>query len=148
MGSTMCTSVALGFKGTEWGSNLGPVANNGKNIAKFGDAASEFSTLREATEPLSMSAIKACLWPTRCTPVALGFKGSEWGSNLGCQDSEMQYLGEKVWGCGLGIFDLVECNRPPEYVGNGRLSMAYQVYPLSLFLGRSQSVIQVQYLIS
>ena len=25
----------------------------------------------------------ACLWPTRCTPVALGFKGSEWGSKLG-----------------------------------------------------------------
>ena len=42
---------------------------------KFGDAASESSTLREATDPL-MSAMDACLWPTRCTPVALGFKGS------------------------------------------------------------------------
>ena len=30
-----------------------------------------------------MSAIEACLSPTRCTPVALGFKGSEWGSKLG-----------------------------------------------------------------
>ena len=29
-----------------------------------------------------MSAMEACLWPNRCTPVALGFKGSEWGSKL------------------------------------------------------------------
>ena len=32
MGPTRCTSVALGFKGSEWGSKLGPVANNGENI--------------------------------------------------------------------------------------------------------------------
>ena len=30
-----------------------------------------------------MSAMEACLSPTRCTPVALGFKGSEWGSQFG-----------------------------------------------------------------
>ena len=89
MGPTRCTSVALSYKGSEGDSKLGPVANNGKNIAKFGDAAWEFSTLREATDPLSMSAMEACLWPTRCTPVAFGFKGSEWSSKLGCQDSEM-----------------------------------------------------------
>ena len=47
--------------------------------------------MREATVPLSISAMEACLWPTRCTPVALGFKGSEWGSKLGCKDSEMQF---------------------------------------------------------
>ena len=33
MGHTKCIPVALGFKGSERGSNLGPVANNGKNIA-------------------------------------------------------------------------------------------------------------------
>ena len=31
--ATRCTPVALGFKGSEWGSKLGPVANNGENIA-------------------------------------------------------------------------------------------------------------------
>ena len=77
MGPTKCTPVALSYKGSEGDSKLGPVANNGKNIAKFGDAAWEFSTLQKATDPLSMSATEACLWPTRCTPVALGFKGSK-----------------------------------------------------------------------
>ena len=33
MGPTRCTPVALGFKGSEWGSKLGHVANNGENIA-------------------------------------------------------------------------------------------------------------------
>ena len=33
MGPTRCTLVALGFKGSERGSKLGPVANNGENIA-------------------------------------------------------------------------------------------------------------------
>ena len=33
MGPTRCTPVALGFKGSEWGSKLGPVANNSENIA-------------------------------------------------------------------------------------------------------------------
>ena len=121
MGPTRCTPVALSYKGSEGDSKLGPVANNGKNIAKFGDAAWEFSTLREATDPLCMSAMEACLWPTRCTPVAFGFKGSEWGSKLGCQDSEMQYLDEKVWGCGLGIFDLVGGNWPCQHAVLGGL---------------------------
>ena len=51
-------------------------------------------------------------WPTRCTPVTLGFKGSEWGSKLGCLDSVTQCVDEKVLGCGLGFFDLVGCNGP------------------------------------
>ena len=89
MRPTRCTPVVLSYKGSEGDSKLGPVENNGKNIATFGDAASECSI--EATDPLSMSVMEACLWPTRCTPVPLGFKGSEWGSRLGCQDSEMQY---------------------------------------------------------
>ena len=67
-----------------------------------------------------MQAKEACKWPTRCTPVALGYKGSEWGSKLGCQDLEMQYLGEKVWGWGLGTFDLAGCNGPCQHVGLGR----------------------------
>ena len=33
MGSTRYTLVALGFKGSERGSKLGPVANNGEHIA-------------------------------------------------------------------------------------------------------------------
>ena len=33
MGPTRCTLVALGFKGSVRGSKLGPVANNGENIA-------------------------------------------------------------------------------------------------------------------
>ena len=31
MGLNRCTPVALGFKGSEWGSKLGTVANNGEN---------------------------------------------------------------------------------------------------------------------
>ena len=34
MGPTRCSPVALGFKGSERGSKLGPVANNGENIAR------------------------------------------------------------------------------------------------------------------
>ena len=120
-----CTPGPLSYKGSEGDSKLGSVANNGKNIAKFGDAVSECWTLREATDPLSMSAMEACLWPTRCTLVALGFKGSEWGSKLGCQDSEMQYLGEKVWGCSLGIFDLVGGHWPCQHAVLGGLYGAY-----------------------
>ena len=33
MGPTRCILVALGFKGTERGSKLGPVADNGEKIA-------------------------------------------------------------------------------------------------------------------
>ena len=33
MGPSRCTPVALGFKESESGSKLGPVANNGENIA-------------------------------------------------------------------------------------------------------------------
>ena len=34
MGLTRCSPVALGFKGSERGSKLRPVANNGENIAR------------------------------------------------------------------------------------------------------------------
>ena len=33
MGPTRCTPVSLSYKGSEGGSNLGPVANNVENIA-------------------------------------------------------------------------------------------------------------------
>ena len=52
-------------------------------VRKFGDGASESSTLWEATGPVSIQAWEACMGPTRCTPVALSYKGSEGGSNLG-----------------------------------------------------------------
>ena len=53
--------------------------------AKFGDAASESSTLWEATGPVSIQAWEACMQSTiyRCTPVALSYKGTEWDSELG-----------------------------------------------------------------
>ena len=65
---------------------MGPVANNGENIAsarESGDAASESSTLWEATGPVSIQAWEACMGPTRCTPVALSYKGTEGGLQLG-----------------------------------------------------------------
>ena len=55
--------------------------------------------------------------------LALGYKGSEWGSKLGCLD--MQYVDEKVWGCGLGVFDLVGCNGPCQHVCLGPPNRAY-----------------------
>ena len=42
MWPTRCTPIALSYKGSQGDSKLGSVANNGKNIAKFEDAASEF----------------------------------------------------------------------------------------------------------
>ena len=45
--------------------------------------------------------------------------GSEKGSKLGCLDSDMQYVGEKVLGCGLGVFNLVKCNGPCQHIGLG-----------------------------
>ena len=115
MGPTSCTPVALSYKGSEGDSNLGPVANNGKKYsqweAKFGDAVSEFSTLREATDPLSMSAMEACLSPTRCTPVALGFKGSEWGSKLGPVASNSENIACGRQSLGMRPRNLRPCGR-------------------------------------
>ena len=65
---------------------MGPVANYGEYShleAKFDDAASESSTLWEATGPVSMQAWEACMEHTRCSPVALSYKGTEGGSQLG-----------------------------------------------------------------
>ena len=53
------------------------------SMRKFGDAASESTTLWEATGIVSMQSWEACMGPSRCTPVALGFKGSELDSKLG-----------------------------------------------------------------
>ena len=81
------SSVALDFKGSERGSNLGPVANNGENIAcgrqRFGMRP---RNLRPCGRQWALSAcrpLEACMGPTRCTPVALSYKGSEGGSKLG-----------------------------------------------------------------
>ena len=49
-------------------------------MIKFGVAASESSTLWDATGfVISIKVCDARIGPTRCTPVALGFKGSERG---------------------------------------------------------------------
>ena len=61
---------------------------------------------------LSMKAREACLWPTSCTLVALGYKGYEWGLKLGCLDSEMHSVGKKGWECGLGILTLWDAASP------------------------------------
>ena len=65
--------------------------------------------------------------PTRCTPVALGLKGSEKWLILGsvANNGENIASGRQKWGCGLGIFDLTRGNGPREYVGKGSLFMAY-----------------------
>ena len=54
-------------------------------VRKFGDAALESLTLLDAKGPVSMLAWDDRMGPTRCTPVALGFKGSVrgGGSKLG-----------------------------------------------------------------
>ena len=75
-------------------------------IQPDGDAASESSTLREATDPLSMS--RYSIW----VRVSMGLL-------------VIQYLGKKVWGCGLGSFDLVRCNGHCQHVGLGHRNGAY-----------------------
>ena len=115
LGPTRCTSVALSYKGSEGDLKLGPVANNGKTYsqweAKFGDAASEFSTLRDATDPLSMSALEACLLPSRCTPVAFGFKGLEWGSTLGPVANNSENIASGRQSLGMRPRNLRPCGR-------------------------------------
>ena len=115
MEATRCTSVALSYKGSEGDSKLGPATNNGKTYsqweAKFGDAASEFSTLREATDPLSMSAMETCLSHTRCTSVALGFKGSEWGSKLGPVANNSENIASGRQSLGMRPRNLRSCGR-------------------------------------
>ena len=64
--------------------------------------------------------------------LALSYKGSEWGSKLGCLDSDIQHVGEKVWGCGLGVFNLVGCNGPCQHVGLGRPNGPTRCTPVAL----------------
>ena len=124
MGPTRCTPVALSYKGSEADSNLGPVANNRKNIASgrqsLGMMPRNFrpcgrqrtpSVCRQWSPVYGLIGVPPLLWVLRAQNGA-----RSWG----CQDSEMQYLGEKVWGCGLGIFDLVGCNGSCQHVGLGR----------------------------
>ena len=65
--------------------------------------------------------------PTRCTVVALGFKGSEMGSKLGpvANNGENKATGRQSWEMCRGIFDLVGGNRPCQHVGLGRRNGAY-----------------------
>ena len=50
---------------------------------KVGDATSESSILWDSTGPAACRPWTASMGPTKCTPVALGFMGSEKGSKLG-----------------------------------------------------------------
>ena len=50
--------------------------------AKFGDAASESSTLWEATGPVSISAWEACMRSTRCTPLLRVIRGQKGAQSL------------------------------------------------------------------
>ena len=70
----------------------------------------------------------------------MGYKGSEWGSKLGCLDSKMQFVCEKVWGRGLGIFDRVGCNGPCQHVGLGRLNGPTRCTPLLCILSGQKGV--------
>ena len=69
--------------------------------------------------------------PTRGTLVALGFKGSERGSNLGpiANNGENIASGRQSLGMCLVIFDLVGGNGPCQHVGLGGLYGVYYVYP-------------------
>ena len=57
--------------------------------------------------------------PTKCSFVALGFKGSERVSNLGpvANSGENIASGRQSLGMCLGIFDLVGGNGPCQHVG-------------------------------
>ena len=65
--------------------------------------------------------------PTRCSHVALGFKGSERGSKLRpiANNGENIARGRQVWECCLGTIDIAEGNGPHEYVGKESLFIAY-----------------------
>ena len=52
-------------------------------VKKFRNAASESSTLWEATDPVRVQASKPYMMPSRCNSVALSYKGTEGGSKLG-----------------------------------------------------------------
>ena len=75
------------------GSKLGLVANNDENIASERQslwmrprkATGPVSIVAswKATGPFSIVACEACMLSTRCTPVALSYKGSEGGLKLG-----------------------------------------------------------------
>ena len=73
-----------------------------------------------------------------CIPVALRYKGSEWGSQMGYLDSKMHYVGEKVWGRGLGIFIPVGCNGPCRHVDLERLNWPTKCIPVALGFKRSE----------
>ena len=64
-----CNPVALEFKGVcscrQW-----------KCVCYTYTAELKFSTLLEVTEAITMYVHANCTWPTRCSPVALGFQGT------------------------------------------------------------------------
>ena len=76
----------------------------------FGDSASESSTLWEATGPVNISVCEACMLSTRCTSVALSYKGSEgahsWalqsnkGENIACGRQSLGRLPRDFRPCG------------------------------------------------
>ena len=58
-----------------------------------------------------------------------------------CRLQGMQYVGEKVWECCLGAFDLVGCNGPCQHVGLGRLNGPTRCTPVALgFTGSERRV--------
>ena len=142
MGPTRCTPVALSYKGSEGGSKLGPVANNGKNIASGRQSLGMLprkslitqsnggTPSRPDTGLQGLHADRA-----RCLPQGRRFRGCisklshPHSASLSLGTPNSSPMGEKVWGCGLRIFDLVGGNGPPGYVGKGGLSMAYKVFP-------------------
>ena len=65
--------------------------------------------------------------PTRCTPVALSYKGSEGGSTLGPVGNNCKNIasGRQSFGMLPRTFQPFGRQGSPEYFGNGGLSMAY-----------------------
>ena len=91
----------MGFKGSKSGLKLGPVASYGENKSSgrevwgYGLGIFDLAGDNGALEYVGNGGLSMA---DSMYPHCFGFKGSEWGSKLGYQESEMQYLGEKVWG--------------------------------------------------
>ena len=58
-----------------------------------------------------MSAMEAYLSPTRCTPVALGLKGSEWGPKMGPVANNSEHIASGRQSLGMRSRNLRPCGR-------------------------------------
>ena len=69
--------VLFGLKGVNGGKVMSISPPPVFATLKYGAPVLEFSTLLDATEAIAIYIHASCLWPTRCTPVLLGFQGDK-----------------------------------------------------------------------